>query len=221
MPTINQLYQSRNRSDQRNRPRSRANRSPKFIKRSNDKRHWWTDGFTSTQNTIATPGTNYGTELSSVPIPPQKLSARQDVQGQYAPAHPSAPPSSVPRKTAQVSSRHLSTRSASISTLLAGSFESQDRNPPIKLWIGAPQPHGNDMSYSSGPLEHDEDPSSPGWPFPRTASRLPDMARTASREPLYDYARCAVIEPSDVEAAAMTHVELDEVQAIQGPKYDC
>ncbi|KAJ4388800.1 hypothetical protein N0V93_006260 [Gnomoniopsis smithogilvyi] len=40
MPTINQLYQSRNKSDQRNRPRSRAIQNIKFLKKSDYKRHF-------------------------------------------------------------------------------------------------------------------------------------------------------------------------------------
>lgn len=79
MPTINQLYQSRNKSDQRNRPRSRAVRPPKFLQRSIDKRQWWSTGVTSTQNTIVTPDANFGTRLLSIPTTltsSRKLSTR-------------------------------------------------------------------------------------------------------------------------------------------------
>lgn len=184
MPTISQLYQSRNKSDQRHRPRSRifGIRTPKFLKRKGEGRQWWPDGVSTTQTTFATSDINFRAKIDSIPVSVQDSSTRGTREPHF-PASRIVAPLSTLITSSQGSSWRLSTRTKSRSTLPMGSSASRDRSPPIRLENIAS--HGTDISCLSGLTVQGDMPSSPGWPFPRAARTLSSRALTASLEPLY------------------------------------
>lgn len=237
MPTLSQLYQSRNKSDQRNTPRSRAQRHLTFLQRSDDKRQWWSEGADSTtQNTTATHAANFGSKLPSIPLRYQSSRTSTTTTTQGSRSHQSSsllrsgPPSPLLTRTSQTtSSRKLSTRFTSRSTLSPGTTTSQDRSPPMTLTNVTTR--GAEESYLPGTIDGEQLPASPPaaeWPFTRASRTLPDRAATASSEPLHGHGAATTSSgwfsmgaPGDLESGARPYVNVDEIQVAQSPKYDC
>lgn len=232
MPTLSQLYQNRNKSDQRNTPRSRAARSLNFLQRSDDKRQWWSEGADSTtQNTIATPAANFGSP--SIPLRYQDSRTTRTTQGSRSHQSSSllqsgAPSPSLTRTSQTNSSRKLSTRFTSRSTLSRETTTSQDRSPPMTLTNATA--HGAEKNYLPGTITGEQLPLSPPaaaeWPFTRASRTLPHRAATASSEPLHAHGAATssgsfgMGASGDVESGARPYVDVDEIQVAQSPKYD-
>lgn len=240
MPTLSQLYQSRSKSDQRNKPRSQ---NFNFWQKGADKRQWWSEGaYSTTRNTTATSSANFGSgsKLQSIPLRYQTsrtTTTTTTTEGSRSRQSSSllrpGAPSTLLTGSSQTGSRKLSwgTRfAASRSTLSPGArvaTTSQDRSPPITL-TNVTTRGTTEETYLPGTMDGEQLSASPpaGWPFTNPISRtLPDRALTASREPLHGHGHATSsgsfsMAPGDVESGARPYIDVDEIQAAPSPRYD-